>query len=56
MSDLIFWLVSIFFIIYIMLTKIITTLGPASGNAEVLQYFKEHSVEISRLNGSHGII
>jgi len=39
-----------------MSTKIITTLGPASGNAEVLQYFKEHSVEIARLNGSHGII
>ncbi|CAF1678257.1 unnamed protein product [Adineta ricciae] len=39
-----------------MSTKIITTLGPASGNAEVLQYFKEHSVEIARLNGSHGNI
>ena len=39
-----------------MSTKIITTLGPASGNAEVLKYFKEHSVEIARLNGSHGII
>jgi pyruvate kinase len=39
-----------------MSTKIITTLGPASGNPEVLQYFKEHSVEIARLNGSHGII
>jgi pyruvate kinase len=38
-----------------MSTKIITTLGPASGNPEVLQYFKEHSVEIARLNGSHGI-
>jgi pyruvate kinase len=37
-------------------TKIITTLGPASGNPEVLKYFKEHSVEIARLNGSHGII
>lgn len=39
-----------------MSTKIITTLGPASGNPDVLQYFKEHSVEIARLNGSHGII
>ncbi|CAF2515600.1 unnamed protein product [Rotaria sp. Silwood2] len=39
-----------------MSTKIITTLGPASSNPEVLQYFKEHSVEIARLNGSHGII
>jgi len=39
-----------------MSTKIITTLGPASGNPEILQYFKEHSVEIARLNGSHGII
>lgn len=39
-----------------MSTKIITTLGPASGNPEVLKYFKEHSVEIARLNGSHGII
>ncbi|CAF1161783.1 unnamed protein product [Rotaria sordida] len=39
-----------------MSAKIITTLGPASGNPEVLQYFKEHSVEIARLNGSHGII
>lgn len=39
-----------------MSTKIITTLGPASGNAEVLKYFKEHSVEIARLNGSHGMI
>jgi len=39
-----------------MSTKIITTLGPASGNPEVLQYFKEHSVEIARLNGSHGVI
>jgi pyruvate kinase len=39
-----------------MSTKIITTLGPASGNSEVLQYFKEHSVEIARLNGSHGQI
>jgi pyruvate kinase len=39
-----------------MSTKIITTLGPASGNSEVLQYFKQHSVEIARLNGSHGII
>jgi pyruvate kinase len=37
-------------------TKIITTLGPASGNPDVLKYFKEHSVEIARLNGSHGII
>lgn len=39
-----------------MTTKIITTLGPASGNLEVLQYFQEHSVEIARLNGSHGVI
>ena len=39
-----------------MSTKIITTLGPASGTPEVLKYFKEHSVEIARLNGSHGII
>lgn len=39
-----------------MLTKIITTLGPASGNDDVLKFFKEHSVEIARLNGSHGII
>lgn len=39
-----------------MSTKIITTLGPASGSAEVLKYFKEHSVEIARLNGSHGMI
>ncbi|CAF2067753.1 unnamed protein product [Rotaria magnacalcarata] len=39
-----------------MSTKIITTLGPASSNPKVLQYFKEHSVEIARLNGSHGII
>ena len=38
------------------MTKIIATLGPASANDEVLKYFKEHSVEIARLNGSHGII
>lgn len=36
------------------MTRIITTLGPASGNPEILRYFKEHSVEIARLNGSHG--
>lgn len=39
-----------------MSTKIIATLGPASNSPEVLQYFKEHFVEIARLNGSHGII
>ena len=39
-----------------MSTKIITTLGPASNKPDVLQYFKEHSVEIARLNGSHGNI
>src|SRR5579871_6082039 len=39
-----------------MSTKIIATLGPSSSNPEVLKYFKEHSVEIARLNGSHGII
>lgn len=39
-----------------MSTKIIATLGPASDNAAVLRYFKEHSVEIARLNGSHGNI
>ena len=38
------------------MTRIITTLGPASGSPEVLRYFKEHSVEIARLNGSHGNI
>jgi pyruvate kinase len=39
-----------------MSTKIISTLGPASSNPDVLNYFKAHSVEIARLNGSHGNI
>jgi pyruvate kinase len=56
LSDNSLIIIDIFVIIYIMSTKVITTLGPASGNPEVLQYFKEHSVEIARLNGSHGVI
>ncbi len=35
------------------MTKIITTIGPASESEEVLKYFREHSVEIARLNFSH---
>lgn len=46
----------IFSTIYFMSTKIITTLGPSSGNPEILKYFKDHSVEIARLNGSHSVI
>ena len=34
-------------------TKIITTIGPSSLNAEVLSFFKQHSVEYARLNFSH---
>lgn len=35
------------------MTKIITTIGPASESEEVLKYFYNHSVEIARLNFSH---
>lgn len=35
------------------MTKIITTIGPASQEEEVLNFFKEHSVAITRLNFSH---
>lgn len=37
-------------------TKIITTIGPASANNEVLSFFKDHRVTISRLNFSHGTV
>lgn len=36
-------------------TKIIATLGPASNDKEVLQYFADHSVTIARLNFSHSV-
>lgn len=35
------------------MTKIITTIGPASENQRTLHYFGQHSVAIARLNGSH---
>jgi pyruvate kinase len=36
-------------------TKIIATLGPASNDKEILQYFADHSVTIARLNFSHSV-
>jgi pyruvate kinase len=36
-------------------TKIIATLGPASNDKEILQYFADHNVTIARLNFSHSI-
>jgi pyruvate kinase len=36
------------------MTQIITTIGPASLDSEVLSYFVEHNVRIARLNFSHG--
>jgi pyruvate kinase len=38
------------------MTKIITTIGPVSSNAETIKYFSEHSVQIGRMNFSHGSI
>jgi pyruvate kinase len=35
------------------MTKIVTTIGPASSDIGSLMYFKEHDVEIARLNFSH---
>jgi pyruvate kinase len=35
-------------------TKIVTTIGPASNNAEVMSFFASHGVAIARLNFSHG--
>lgn len=35
-------------------TRIVTTIGPASLNDQTLSYFAKHSVEIARLNFSHG--
>ncbi len=37
-----------------MSTKIVTTIGPSSFEKEVLEYFVNHSVQIARLNFSHG--
>ncbi|GAB4144994.1 MAG: hypothetical protein OHK0017_04100 [Patescibacteria group bacterium] len=34
-------------------TKIVATIGPASGHPEMLEYFAKHSVQIARLNFSH---
>jgi pyruvate kinase len=36
-------------------TKIIATLGPASNDKEILQYFADHSVTVARLNFSHSV-
>lgn len=36
------------------MTKIVTTIGPASFNPETLEFFKNHKVGIARLNFSHG--
>ncbi len=36
------------------MTKIVTTIGPASFNPETLEFFKNHRVAIARLNFSHG--
>jgi pyruvate kinase len=36
------------------MTKIITTIGPASFNPETLEFYKSHGVAIARLNFSHG--
>jgi pyruvate kinase len=36
------------------MTKILTTIGPASFNPETLEFFKNHRVSIARLNFSHG--
>jgi pyruvate kinase len=38
------------------MSKIITTIGPASESSEVLQYFKDHKVQIARLNFSHNVV
>lgn len=38
------------------MTKIVTTIGPASFNPETLEFFKNHKVGIARLNFSHGTI
>jgi pyruvate kinase len=37
------------------MTKIITTIGPASSSQQTLKYFAEHGVEYARLNFSHNI-
>jgi pyruvate kinase len=37
-------------------TKIIATLGPATKDTETLEYFKNHSVQIARLNFSHDTV
>ena len=39
-----------------MFTKIIATLGPSSMDADTLKYFKDHSVEIARMNFSHDTV
>ncbi|MGL4758478.1 MAG: pyruvate kinase [Patescibacteria group bacterium] len=36
------------------MTKIVTTIGPASFNPSTLEFFKNHKVGIARLNFSHG--
>jgi pyruvate kinase len=38
------------------MTKIVTTIGPASFNPETLNFFKNNKVSIARLNFSHGSI
>jgi pyruvate kinase len=38
------------------MTKIVTTIGPASFNPETLEFFKNNKVAIARLNFSHGTI
>jgi pyruvate kinase len=38
------------------MTKIVTTIGPASFNPETLEFYKSHGVAIARLNFSHGSI
>jgi pyruvate kinase len=39
-----------------MFTKIIATLGPVSADESTLSYFKNHAVEIARLNFSHDTV
>lgn len=39
-----------------MLTKIIATLGPVSATQSTVQYFKDHLVEVARLNYSHDTV
>jgi len=38
------------------MSKIITTLGPSSQSLEVLKFFREHKVQIARLNFSHNVV